>query len=102
MFIPGGGYSGAVVKDNGRGHAERFLKYGFDVVAILVYRLPDSRIVEEQHKVPLCDAQKALSLLHQHAAEWNIDPGCIGVAGSSAGGHLTASLANLRENPVAP
>lgn len=102
LYLPGGGYARVVLKDQGAGQARYFLDMGFDVVAFLVYRLPDPHIVEEQHKVPLCDAQKALSLLRATAMEWQIDPDRIAVMGSSAGGHLAASLANLRDQPVAP
>ena len=31
-------------------------------------------------------------LVHQHAAEWHIDPSRIGVLGFSAGGHLSAAI----------
>ena len=75
---------------------------GFTTVAVLKYRLPDNRIINEQEKVPLCDAQKALSILHSNAKKWKIDKKKIGVMGSSAGGHLTASLANLKGEIIAP
>jgi acetyl esterase/lipase len=38
------------------------------------------------------DAQRALGIVRQHAAEWHIDPHRIGVLGFSAGGHLAAAL----------
>lgn len=102
LYLPGGGYSVVALKDRGESSARYFLESGFDVVAFLVYRLPDAHIVEEQHRVPLCDAQKALSLMHRNARRWHIDPQRIAVMGSSAGGHLAASLANLSGEPVAP
>jgi acetyl esterase/lipase len=71
-------------------------------VVILKYRLPDTLIVNSQDKVPLCDAQKALSVMHQKASDWSVDENKIAVMGSSAGGHLAASLTNLTENIVAP
>jgi acetyl esterase/lipase len=40
----------------------------------------------------LQDAQRALGLVRQHAAEWKIDPSRIGVLGFSAGAHLAAAL----------
>jgi acetyl esterase/lipase len=40
----------------------------------------------------LQDAQRAIGLVRQHAAEWKIDPNRIGVLGFSAGAHLAAAL----------
>ncbi|WP_372772066.1 alpha/beta hydrolase [Mangrovibacterium sp.] len=102
MYIPGGGYSVVSLSDEGEAYAKQFLKMGFDVVAVLKYRLPDERIVTEEHKVPLCDAQKALSTIHKNASTWNISRDKIAVMGGSAGGHLAASLANLTKPIVAP
>jgi acetyl esterase/lipase len=42
---------------------------------------------------PLLDAQRAISLIQSHAAEWGIDPGRVGVIGFSAGGHLAIATA---------
>ncbi|MEL7117920.1 MAG: alpha/beta hydrolase [Bacteroidota bacterium] len=103
LYLPGGGYAKVVTgEDRGEAYAKIFFEIGFTTVAILKYRLPDGNIVNEQDKVPLCDAQKAFALLHRHAVEWNIDKNKIGIKGSSAGGHLAASLNNLKEDIVAP
>jgi len=48
----------------------------------------------------LQDAQRAVSLVRQHAAEWGIDPNRIGVLGFSAGGHLAAAVSNHFEQRV--
>lgn len=103
LFCPGGGYSQVTIgKTNGESKAQHFLKMGFNVVVVLKYRLPDNRIVYSQEKVPLCDAQKALSIVHQNASSWSVDNNKIAVIGSSAGGHLAASLANLKDYIIAP
>jgi acetyl esterase/lipase len=103
LIIPGGGYARVVVgKNHGKGNAKHFIKMGFNVVAILKYRLPDARIVNSQEKVPLCDAQKALSIMHQNSTNWSVNENKIAVIGSSAGGHLAASLANLTDVILAP
>ena len=103
LFFPGGGYSQVTIgKKNGEGMAKRFLKMGFNVVAVLKYRLPDARIVISQEKVPLCDAQKALVIIHQKANNWSLNNNKIAVIGGSAGGHLAASLANLKDTILAP
>jgi acetyl esterase/lipase len=41
----------------------------------------------------LLDAQRAISLVRSHAAEWNIHPQRIGIVGFSAGGHLAVMTA---------
>lgn len=103
LVCPGGGYAKVTIgRNNGEGSAKRFLKMGFNVVAVLKYRIPDTLLVYSQDKVPLCDAQKALSIMHQNASMWSVDKDKIAVMGSSAGGHLAASLANLKENIIAP
>ena len=103
LVCPGGGYAKVTIgRNNGEGSAKRFLKMGFNVVAVLKYRLPDTLLVSSPDKVPLCDAQKALSIMHQNASIWSVDKDKIAVMGSSAGGHLAASLANLKENIIAP
>ena len=43
------------------------------------------------NEVPLSDAQQALRIMRQHAAEWNIQK--LGIMGSSAGGHLASTAA---------
>ncbi|SNR71428.1 Acetyl esterase/lipase [Lutibacter agarilyticus] len=103
LVCPGGGYAKVTIGgNNGEGKAKRFLEMGFNVVAVLKYRLPDTQIVNSQEKVPLCDAQKALSIIHQNATNWTIDKNKVAVIGSSAGGHLAASLANLKDEIIAP
>lgn len=103
LYCPGGGYRKVSIgRGKGKGTAKLFFKMGFSTVAILKYRLPDDRMVNEKEKVPLYDAQKAFSLLHRNAEAWNIDRAKIGVIGASAGGHLVASLNNLKDKIVAP
>tara|TARA_R110002096_G_scaffold239805_6_gene431601 strand:- start:6048 stop:6989 length:942 start_codon:yes stop_codon:yes gene_type:complete len=102
LFCPGGGYAKVTIgKNNGESKAKHFLKMGFNVVVVLKYRLPDNRIVNSQEKVPLYDAQKALSIIHQKASNWSVNKNKIAVIGSSAGGHLAASLANINDDIVA-
>ena len=40
------------------------------------------------------DVRKALTHVHEHASEWQIDPKKLGVFGFSAGGHLSLMLGN--------
>src|ERR1019366_3895304 len=56
------------------------------------YRLPSDQTMEDKSIGPLQDAQRAIRLVREHAAEWSIDPHKIGVIGFSAGGHLASTL----------
>ncbi|MBD1388286.1 alpha/beta hydrolase [Neiella sp. HB171785] len=103
LYVPGGGYARvAVGKRRSAEWAELFFDMGFAAVAVLKYRLPDGRIVDNPHQVPLIDAQQALAMLHRNATSWHIDRNKIGVKGVSAGGHLVASLNNFTSDIVAP
>ena len=64
---------------------------------VLKYRLPYGH-----HEIPSGDARQAMRMVRQHAAELGIDPGKIGIAGSSAGGHLASTAGTRSEygNPV--
>ncbi len=66
---------------------------------LLKYRVP-ARPGRPRHEAPLEDAQRALGLVRQRAAEWGVDPRRIGVMGFSAGAHLAATLSNNFEPRV--
>ena len=56
---------------------------------VLKYRLASSGY---HHPAMLQDAARALRLVRARAGDWKIDPKRIGIMGSSAGGHLAATL----------
>lgn len=58
---------------------------------LLKYRVPNSGPYPKS-AAALEDAQRAVGMVRQHAAEWHIDPKRIGVLGFSAGAHLAAAL----------
>jgi len=62
---------------------------------ILKYRVPrrPGDVRGEPPLVPQLDAQRAVSIVRSHAAEWGIDPQRIGMVGFSAGGHLALATA---------
>jgi len=70
--------------------AKAFIKQGV-VAFILKYRLPSDSIMKDKSIGPLQDAQQAIKLVRQRAAEWNIDINKVGIMGFSAGGHLASS-----------
>lgn len=58
---------------------------------LLKYRVPDTGPYPKS-SAALQDAQRALGMVREHAAEWHIDPHRVGVLGFSAGGHLSAAI----------
>src|SRR5258706_457868 len=58
---------------------------------LLKSRVPNSAPYPKSSAAPQ-DAQRALGIVREHAAEWHIDPHRIGVLGFSAGAHLAAAL----------
>lgn len=87
VICPGGGYGGLVTGPEGTGIAQWLNKSGITGV-VLEYRLPAGR-----HAVPLRDAQRAIRLVRQRAAEWGLNAQRVGILGFSAGGHLASTAA---------
>lgn len=95
LIIPGGGHRELWTDHEGHNVAKWLAERGV-AGFVLKHRLArekDSTYTIEGHS--LADTQQALRVLKQRAAEWNLNPGRIGVMGFSAGGEL-ASLAALR------
>jgi acetyl esterase/lipase len=89
IMCPGGGYAHLAIDHEG--HSMAAWMNSLDITyVVLTYRMPN-----EHPEVPLSDAEQAIRLVRQHAAEWNLDPHRVGIMGASAGGHLAASLATL-------
>ena len=89
VICPGGGYMIEAMDHEGYDLAEWLTTQGVAGI-VLKYRLPYGH-----DQIPLEDAQRALRIVRQKAAEWGINPAKVGIAGSSAGGHL-ASTAGTR------
>jgi len=91
VICPGGGYWILAYDYEGTDVAKYFNSIGVAAV-VLKYRLPTYGNCKVPYKAPLMDAQRAMRLVRQHAAEWNINPNKIGIMGFSAGGHLASTL----------
>lgn len=89
IMCPGGGYARLAMNHEGHDMASWFTTQGITYV-VLKYRMPNGN-----YEVPLSDAEQAIRLVREHAAEWDINPQRVGIMGASAGGHLAASLASL-------
>lgn len=88
VIFPGGGYTHLAIDKEGHDEAKWFRSVGI-LAAVLKYRLP-----RPEGKSPytiqdtLDDARQSMRLMREHAAEWGVDPGKVGVVGHSAGGDL--------------
>ncbi|MFO0907543.1 MAG: alpha/beta hydrolase [Isosphaeraceae bacterium] len=91
VVCPGGGYNNLAWDHEGE-QVARWLNSIGVTAAVLKYRVPRREGTPTDRPPPqaLMDAQRALSLVRNKAAEWNLDPQRIGMLGFSAGGHLTA------------
>jgi acetyl esterase/lipase len=85
IICPGGAYIMESMSNEGSLMAEWLASQGIAGI-VLKYRLPYGH-----HEVPLDDAQRAIRIVRQKAVEWGIAPSKIGIAGSSAGGHLAST-----------
>jgi endo-1,4-beta-xylanase len=95
IVIPGGGHAELWMDHEGY-NVGRFLSEHGVSAFVLKYRLArekGSTYTIDGNELP--DVQRAIRLVHSHAAEWNVDPARIGVMGFSAGGEL-ALLASTR------
>jgi acetyl esterase/lipase len=101
IVCPGGSYcwhdyetEGTCVAEwlQGKGIAAFLLKYRVLGIGPYVFH---TRLISRGHKYPdaLCDIQRAIQYVREHAAHFNINPKQLGVMGFSAGGHLCMSAA---------
>jgi acetyl esterase/lipase len=87
VICPGGGY-GHLADHEGKDYALWLNEHGVSGF-VLKYRLGTHGY---HHPRMLEDAARAVRLTRSRAKEWGIDPQRIGIMGSSAGGHLAATL----------
>jgi acetyl esterase/lipase len=95
LIAPGGAYQFLSWPLEGTEIAEWFNRIGVTAF-VLKYRVP-RRSFDTDSRLPLMDAQRAMSLVRRRAKEWALDPARIGFLGFSAGGHLGANLENNPE-----
>ena|SRR5438093_5555220 len=87
VILPGGGYGGLAAHE-GKGYADWLVTNGISCF-VLKYRLGTQGY---RHPRMLEDAARAVRLVRARAGDWKIDPKRVGIMGSSAGGHLAATL----------
>ena len=98
IAAPGGAYSRIVV-DKEAAEIARWLNPLGVTVLVLLYRLPGEGHAQASD-APLADAQRAVRVVRQHAAEWGLLPDQIGFLGASAGGHVAAMLGGQFGRPA--
>ncbi len=100
LVFPGGGYRGLAIDLEGTEVCDWATAKGI-ACAVLKYRVPGSgpwwdnacrcEHIDVKPRA-LEDAQRAMGLLRQNAAQYGIDPHKVGVLGFSAGGHMVAHI----------
>jgi acetyl esterase/lipase len=90
LVFPGGGYQILAIDLEGTEICDWLNSAGITCV-LVKYRVPETGPYPKS-EAALQDAQRAVGLVREHAAEWHIDPAKIGVLGFSAGGHLAAAI----------
>lgn len=91
IICPGGGYAILAIKHEGYDIAKKFNEMGITAF-VLKYRLPSDLIMEDKSIGPLQDAQQAVKMIRENAADFKLNPSKIGIMGFSAGGHLASTL----------
>jgi acetyl esterase/lipase len=93
IVCPGGGYA-ALSRTEGEAIALALVAQGYQAF-VLKYRIQD----EARWPNPLVDAAQAVAYVRDHAAEFDIFPDNIAMAGFSAGGHVSAALGTMWDRP---
>lgn len=86
VICPGGGYQILAMDHEGYNIAQWLAERGVAGI-VLKYRMPNGH-----HQIPSGDARRAIRTVRANAKDWGIDPAKIGIAGSSAGGHLASTV----------
>lgn len=98
VVFPGGGYQILAMDLEGTEVCDWLNSAGITCL-LLKYRVPNSGPYPKSPQA-LEDAQRAVGMVREHAAEWHVDPHRIGVLGFSAGAHLAAALSTHFEKRI--
>ncbi len=89
IIYSGGGYGGNDPDGFEVAPARRFLNEKGMAVVTMKYRTPRPAAPLAKHTTAWQDLQRCIRIVRSKAAEKGLNPGRIGIMGSSAGGHLT-------------
>lgn len=101
IICPGGGYVRLSMDNEGSDVAKQLTEMGITAF-VLKYRLPNDQLQPDKTTAPLQDAQQAIRLVRQRAAEYGLNPARIGLMGFSAGGHLASTAGTHFAQSVGP
>lgn len=90
IICPGGGYVNTAIGHEGFDVAKTLNAMGI-AAFVLKYRIPNDSTMVKKEIGPLQDAQRAIQIVRQRAAEWKVNPSHVGILGFSAGGHLAST-----------
>ena len=96
VACPGGGYVNLATDHEGHAWAPYFNEQGI-AFFVLKYRMPKG-----DRTIPLGDARQAIRTVRDSAGVWDINPLDVGIMGSSAGGHLAATVSTHSEFDCRP
>ena len=86
VICPGGAYEHLAMDHEGQQIADLLADNGITSL-VLKYRFPHGN-----DTIPATDARQALRMVRENATEWGVNPSLVGIIGSSAGGHLAATV----------
>ncbi len=90
VIFSGGGYH-LRAQHEGQDYAEYFNTLGMNAFVC------EYRVAPHRHPIPLLDARRAVQYIRFNAEKFGINAEKIGVMGSSAGGHLAATVSTYLE-----
>jgi acetyl esterase/lipase len=94
IIIPGGGYYKLTYNEGGFQIAKWLNTLGISAF-VLNYRLPTSPDLIQREIAPLQDIQASIKYIRKNAESYGISSDQVGVIGTSAGGHLAATVSNI-------
>ncbi len=97
LIVPGGGYLRLPASFRNNPTAKFFNSIGVNAF-VLCHRLPTSPDLVTRQIAPLQDAQRAMRIIRANAEKMGININKIGVCGTSAGGHVSTTLATHEED----
>jgi acetyl esterase/lipase len=100
VVFPGGAYRMIAYDLEGTEVCEWLNGIGVNC-ALVKYRVPNAGPFPK-YTQDLADAQRAVRIVRQHAAQWQLDANRVGVLGFSAGGHLVAALGAHASDAIYP
>ena len=108
IIAPGGGFVALAISQEGTDVA-RWLQQRGIAAFVLQYRIVEKRgdgiprmDMDTSGRYGIADGIQALKVVRQHAGEWGVSPGRVGMLGFSAGGMVTSGALLQRDSAARP